>query len=353
MTIILGSLCCVLGGIGVGSFLLPLKFSKKWRWENSWLVGTVFMYVVLPLAALFVLIPKFSEIYGQTPWKDLGMIYLFGLVQGTGALVFTYGITVMGLALGYALMIGCISLFSLLVPLFGAHLDRVTKLDGVTLLVGCFILLIGIGLAGRAGLERESALGQSEPAKERKKLSIPLIVVIVLWSGIANAMFYFTFEFQQSMKMLAIGQYHVPAYAWGFLNTLPFFLGMFTINFILTISKMVKDKSLGNFWSAPGLKREYLLGASIGVLWYVGQGVGYTAGQATLGPLGVAVGAALFMGTMMIVSNVLGVRTGEWVGVPRVAMRKLYVALALLVIAMVVIAVGNYLQQVVFAVGKG
>ena len=176
MAFIFGSLFCMLGGIGVGSFLLPLKFSKNWRWENSWLVGTFFMYVLLPIAALFILIPSFSEIYAQTPWKDLGMIYLFGLIQGTGALVFTYGTTVMGLALGYALMIGCISLFSLLVPLFGAHLDRVTKLDGVTLLIGCFILIIGIGLSGLAGLERESVLGKNE-AEQSVRSSV------FLWSS--------------------------------------------------------------------------------------------------------------------------------------------------------------------------
>jgi len=53
---------------------------------------------------------------------------------------------------------------------------------------------------------------------------------------------------------------------------------------------------------------------------------------------------------MMVVSNVLGVRTGEWEGVAPVTMRKLYIALAILVVAMSVIAVGNYLQQVVFEV---
>jgi L-rhamnose-H+ transport protein len=229
-------------------------------------------------------------------------------------------------------------------------MDRVTKLDGVTLLIGCAILVVGIGLSGWAGLQREAIKGESGAAAGQKKLNIPLMVVVVLWSGFANAMFYFTFEFQQSMKALALSQYNVPLYAWGFLNTLPFFLGMFTINLILTTTKMVRDKSLKNYWSGSGLSREYLLGASIGVLWYVGQGVGYTMGQAVLGPLGVAVGAALFMGTMMIVSNVLGVRTGEWKGVPGATMRKLYIALVLLVVAMSVIAVGNYLQQVVFEV---
>jgi len=350
VSIIIGSLVCMFGGLGVGSFLLPLKFSRTWRWENSWLVGAFFMYVLLPAATLLLVIPRFGEIYGQTPLRNLGMIYLFGLIQGTGSLIFTYGITVMGLALGYALMIGCISLFGLLVPLFGAHLDRVTKLDGMTLLIGCAILVMGIGLSGWAGLQREAVKGQSGTATGQKKLNIPLMVIVVLWSGLANAMFYFTFEFQQSMKALALNQYNVPLYAWGFLNTLPFFLGMFTINLILTTTKMVRDKSLKNYWSASGLRREYLLGASIGVLWYVGQGVGYTIGQAVLGPLGVAVGAALFMGTMMVVSNVLGVRTGEWKGVPSVTMRKLHIALVLLVVAMSVIAVGNYLQQVVFEV---
>jgi len=350
MTIIIGSLICMFGGVGVGSFLLPLKFSKTWRWENSWLLGAFFMYVLFPLVTLSILIPSFAEIYKQTPWKDLGMIYLFGLIQGTGALVFTYGTTMMGLALGYALMIGCISLFGLLVPLFGAHMDRVTKLDGITLLIGCFILIIGIILSGRAGLERESVSCKAKPEQERKKVSVPLAIIVILWSGFANAMFYFTFEFQKSMKVLALDRYQVPPYAWGFLNTLPFFLGMFTINFVLTVPKMLKDRSLRNFWAGPGLMKEYFLGISIGVLWYLGQGVGFTAGQAILGPLGVAVGAALFMGTIMVVSNILGVSTGEWAGVPQGTMRKLHIALALLVFAMVVIAVGNYLQQVVFAV---
>ncbi|MBZ5565270.1 MAG: hypothetical protein LAP13_22975 [Acidobacteriia bacterium] len=350
MSIIIGSLICLLGGVGVGSFLFPLKFSRTWKWENSWLVGAFFMYVLFPAATLLLVIPQFGEIYARTPLKDLAMIYLFGLVQGTGSLIFTYGTTVMGLALGYSLMIGCIALFGLLVPLFGAHLDRITKLDGMTLLIGCAILILGIGLSGWAGWEREAVKKESGTGAAQKKLNIPLLVVVVLWSGLANAMFYFTFEFQQSMKSLALTQYHVPLYAWGFLNTLPFFLGMFTINLVLTAAKMVKDKTLRNYWAGSGLGREYLLAALIGILWYVGQGIGYTAGQSILGPLGVAVGAALLMGTIIVVSNILGVRTGEWKGVARATMRKLYMAIVLLVAAMSVIAAGNYLQQIVFEV---
>ena len=58
-----------------------------------------------------------------------------------------------------------------------------------------------------------------------------------------------------------------------------------------------------------------------------------------------------FMGAIVIVSSALGVATGEWKAVPRTTMRKLYLALSFLVIAMSVISVGNYLQQVILNVG--
>lgn len=348
MEVIVGSLLCAVAGVGVGTFLLPLKLSKSWKWENSWLIGAFFMYVCFPVLALAALIPSAKEIYSKTPWGDLLGIYAFGLIQGTGALVFTYGTTILGIALGYALMIGTIAAIGLLVPLFLGHPDRIAKLDGITLLVGCAILLCGIAFSGKAGMlrEREKSSGQEKAGQAAsKKLHPALLTIIILYQGLANALYYFTFEFQKGMKDMATKQYQVPEYLWGFLNIVPFFLGMFTINLILTLIKMAKDGSLKNYWSAPGLGREYLLAISIGLLWYLGQGVSYAAGNTLLGPLGVSVGAALFMGMMMVVSNVAGVRTGEWQGVSSGTMRLLYAGLGILVAAMMVISIGNYFQQ--------
>ncbi len=348
MNILLGSLLCMLGGLGVGTFLLPLKFSRRWKWENSWMVGIVVMYIIFPIVALHAVVPDFWEIYSKTPIGDLLMIFLFGLLQGTGAYVFTYGTTLMGLTLGYALMIGSISVVGLLVPLFGAHLDRIAKLDGITLMIGLVILLVGIAISALAGMRRDKERTDGKNASQsdsKKKAGILLLTAIVLWAGIANALYYFTFEFQQSMKAMAIEEYQVPEHFWGFLNIAPFFFGMFIVNAVMSVAKMIKDDSLKNFWSGEGLAREYFLAVLIGILWYLGQGVCYTAGHTMLGPLGVAVGAALFMGTMMVASNISGVRTGEWKGVSGTTMAILYTGLVLLIAAMSVIAVGNYLQE--------
>jgi L-rhamnose-H+ transport protein len=212
------------------------------------------------------------------------------------------------------------------------------------------MLILGFALAGRAGLAREAGAADKTGKAAEKKVSKLLVVVVVLWSGFANALYYFTFEFQRSMKAIATEQFHVKDYEWGFLNIVPFFLGMFTVNLILTVVKMTKDGTLKNYSSAPGLPREYVLGFVIALLWYLGQGVAYPAGQGVLGPLGVAVGAALFMGMIMVVANIAGIRTGEWKGASSGTMRILYAAIVVLVLAVAVIAAGNYLQQHVFEV---
>lgn len=107
--------------------------------------------------------------------------------------------------------------------------------------------------------------------KSGRKLGIPLLVAGVLWSGFANSMYYFTFEFQKSMKVMATQQFGVAPYGWGFLNMFPFFVGMFCVGMALMGARMVKERTVSNFWAAPGLGREYLLDLSMGLLWYLGQ----------------------------------------------------------------------------------
>jgi L-rhamnose-H+ transport protein len=294
------------------------------------------------------MVPDFLEIYKQTPSKDLGMIYLFGLIQGTGSYIFIYATTLLGLALGCAIIIGFIMVVSLLIPLLFAHLNRITELDGITLLIGLALLLCGIALSGKAGVLREKEcpdLDVSIDRKQKRKVSTVMIILVVVWAGLANSMYYFSFEFQQSMKAIAIEKYAIKEHLWGFLNVVPLFLGMFTINVFLTVSKMIKEHNLKNYWSAKGLSREYILACLIALLWYVGQGICYVAGHTMLGSLGVAVGAALFMGSIMLTSNISGIKTGEWKGVSRRTMKLLYAGLIFLIIAMTTVSIGNYLQE--------
>ena len=343
MDVILGVILSALAGVGVGTFLLPLKFSKTWKWENSWIVGACFMYCILPIIILVLVSSDPWAIYQEVGSKAIIILFVCGIIQGTGALVFTYGTTIMGLSLGYALMIGCIMVFGLLIPFLGAHRDRILEVDGIALMIGLLLLLIGIAFSGKAGLQRE----QQQPASAtgpRRKVSLGLVIAVVLWSGIANSFYYFIHEFGESVRQAAV-HHGVHEYFASQFNNLPFFLGMLVINIAISIPRMMKDNSLKNYWSGSRLPFEYLLAAAIGILWFAGQGIAYPIGYTRLGPLGVSVGAALFMGMIIVTSNVVGIRTGEWKNASPQSRKNLNIGLVLLVLAMIVVSLGNSLRE--------
>jgi len=334
---ILGIILCVLGGIGVGVFLFPLKFSKSWAWENSWLLATFFMYLLLPLIEAKLFVPDFLNIFRAASTRDVEMVYVFGLVQGTGALAFTYGTTLMGLSLGYSLMVSLNAVTGVMVPLILGHREQIPTAGGITLILGVVILIAGVTFSGKAGRRREQAAGASGKIR-----NFGVAILIALYSGFANSFFYFSFEFQKALKTIATQQFGVKETLWPIVNVVPLFAGMFTINLVYCLIKMASDGTLKNYWRANRRGAEYVLAISIAVCWFLGQGVCYTVGFTMLGSLGVPVGAAVFMGAMIVVSNLLGLKTGEWAQASPGIFRLMYVGIILEVVAVAIVGLGNH-----------
>ena len=45
----LGLLLLFVAGAMNGSFTLPMKFTRKWAWENTWLMWTIFALGIFPV----------------------------------------------------------------------------------------------------------------------------------------------------------------------------------------------------------------------------------------------------------------------------------------------------------------
>jgi L-rhamnose-H+ transport protein len=45
---ILGMLTLVIAGVMNASFPLPIKYTGRWAWENTWLAWTFFALILLP-----------------------------------------------------------------------------------------------------------------------------------------------------------------------------------------------------------------------------------------------------------------------------------------------------------------
>lgn len=45
---IAGFFLMVLGGIFLGTFSFPLKYTAKWEWENTWGTGSLMALILVP-----------------------------------------------------------------------------------------------------------------------------------------------------------------------------------------------------------------------------------------------------------------------------------------------------------------
>lgn len=60
-----GIALALVAGICTGSFGFPMKFTSKWKWENTWSMWTVWTLLVVPWVIAFCAIPNLFEVFRQ------------------------------------------------------------------------------------------------------------------------------------------------------------------------------------------------------------------------------------------------------------------------------------------------
>jgi hypothetical protein len=67
LTLWLGLPLTLVAGLCSGSSMLPMKFAKRWPWENTWLIFTVVSLAILPWALAFTLLHDVFAVYAALP----------------------------------------------------------------------------------------------------------------------------------------------------------------------------------------------------------------------------------------------------------------------------------------------
>ncbi len=335
----MGALLVVLGGILQGAFAVPMKGMGRWRWENTWLVYAVFAMVLAPLTVGLYTVPHLLSVLTSTPAATMAAVALFGFGWGCGSTLFGLGIARIGMALGFAIILGMTSPLGSLLPLAILHPDQLWTPKGKHLIAGLGIVIVGIILCAIAGAKREreqkpAAASWHEAGRERSSFIAGLLICIA--SGILSPMLNFSFTFGTKLtdaaKLAGAGPTSsanaiwVPALGAGFLANAGYCL--YLLN---------RNKTWGRF-RGEEVPFGYWLGAlAMGLMWYGGICV-YGLGAAAMGSLGGIIGWPAFMATMIVTANVLGAITGEWKGASGAARAYSWLGIAVLVGAIYVIS---------------
>ncbi len=327
----LGLLLTLAAGLQAGNCMLPMKFARRWKWENTWLVFSLVSLVVLPWLLALVLVRDARAVYAALPVSAFLAPLGFGAGWGIAQVLFGLSVARLGMALGYAVIIGLGALLGTLVPLVVKNREVVGTGRGALILCGMAIMLLGIAISARAGKAREG----SAPAVAGGSYAAALAVAVLC--GILAPMLNYSFAFGQSIAEEAVRQ-GTSKQAAGYAVWPVGLLGGLLPNAGYSLWLLSRNRTWKYFrgsWSP-----DVWLACLMAVFWMGAMAV-YGVGSVYLGALGTSVGWALFQIFMIMTANLSGVLTGEWKGAPPGAARGLWLGLALLAAATAVIAAGN------------
>jgi L-rhamnose-H+ transport protein len=309
-------LCAVLlGGVLQGSVLLPMKLTRRWQWENTWACFSIVAYLLSPWFLAFLLVPHFPQMLGDVSPRVLITTLLFGAGMGAGALMMGLAYRYVGMAITFAIVLGISSSVGTLVPMTVLAPDQVLQHRGLAVIAGVVIALIGTAIVTWAAWERDSKNGNAKGNVESREtgssrnvlIGLGLCIASGLFSSCGNLGFAFGGQISERAREMGAGPTGAASATWSII-----LIPVFLCNFIYSLYLLNKNKSVRMF-REPGTSFYWVWGLLMGIDWMAGMAA-YGAGALSLGKLGTSMGWILFLASMIIVANILGVATGEWKG---------------------------------------
>jgi L-rhamnose-H+ transport protein len=371
-----------LGGLASASFYVPYRGVRRWSWETYWLVGGFFSWIIAPWILAVGLTRDLFQVLSETPGPTIFWVILFGLLWGVGGLTFGLTMRYLGLSLGMAVVLGlCAAFGTLMPPIFsGVFFTQVLGTSsGRVILAGVFVCLLGIAVAGVAGICKEREMSAEQKKAVIKEFDLKKGLAVATLSGVMSACFAYGLAAGRPIKALTL-MHGTPTLWQGLPVLVVVLIGGFTTNFIWCLALNIKNRTGFQYFTSDVAKyktitgepiletaldapsREivehipsvmptdqkpvpmlanYLLCALAGTTWYF-QFFFYTMGETQMGKYGFS-SWTLHMASIIIFSTLWGLGFKEWRGAGAPAMRFLTLALFLLVGSTVVVGYGNFL----------
>ncbi|MBM4063538.1 MAG: L-rhamnose/proton symporter RhaT [Planctomycetes bacterium] len=338
-----------LGGLASGSFYVPYRGVRRWAWEVYWLAGGVFSWVIAPWILALLNTNDLFEVLRAAPASCLWWTYFWGAMWGIGGLTFGLTMRYLGMSLGMAVALGfCAAFGTLMPPLF--HGEFATKVLGTTsglvILIGVVVCLLGIAIAGLAGMAKERELSPEQKRAAIAEFHFGKGIAVATLSGIMSSCFAYGLDAGSPIGELT--KAHGTEDLWtGLPKLCVLLLGGFTSNFLWCLFLQLKNGTLGQYLRARDpegpvpLVWNYAFSALAGTTWYM-QFFFYTMGETQMGDYKFS-SWTLHMASIILFSSMWGIALREWRGSSGFTKCLLGLGLFVLVFATVIVGFGNYL----------
>ena len=327
-----GIILLVIAGVANGSFTLPMKFTRQWAWENTWLVWTIWALVIFPPAMTFLTVPHLSAVYAAVPASVIVIVAACGAGWGISQVFFGLAVESVGIALAFSVILGIAAAVGGLFPLIRYHPEKIFTPAGIDVLVGVAFVIVGVGICAKAGHKREAALGQKlDPNKASLVRGLIYCIVSGVGSALVNIGFTSGPQLLNAAEQSGASTKWAPNAIW-----LPLMMAGGIPNLVYCIYLIRKNRT-GIRFATPRTGGYTILAGIMAVCWF-GSTLMYGIAAGKMGPLGTSVGWPVFMSMIVITASIWGVLTGEWRGAGRRPLQIMYGGVAALIVAIIVLS---------------
>lgn len=331
-----GLLLLLVAGITNASFTLPMKFTRRWAWENTWLVWSVFALLILPPIMTFATVPNVQQAFAEVGVGLVLTVAAFGAAWGVAQVFFGLSVEAIGIALSFSIILGISAAVGSMIPLIRLHPEKMYTKGGYGVMLGVLLVIVGVAICAVAGKRREAGLGAG--AALPGKTSHARGLVFAICSGLGAAMVNFGLAFGgpllASAQRLGADPLWAPNAVW-----LPLMMAGAIPNLIYCFYLLNKNKTSGRF-SESGTAPYWFYAFVMAIFWFGSTSL-YGISTGKLGSWGTILGWPLFMSLIVITASVLGILTGEWKGTGKQPLRIQMSGVGVLVLAVFVLSAAS------------
>ncbi len=298
----------IVAGLAAGFCAAPMKLMRNYGFEHWALVSALAGLLILPWSLAAAFCPELGDALAAVPWKVFLKANAWSLAWGVANVLCGLCLVRIGFSLALGLLTGVGLPVGILLPMLfkGSGLFAETpslfSRTGAEMALLTLLLLAAVALMTRAGFEREKSQPK-RPAGSGFKVGLVLSII----AGFCQVGLSFAFVYSQGPLMAELqihGASDSGAIAAIWAVTLP---GGLLVNLGYPLWLMRRRKSFAALFHLP----DFLLSLVIGGL-YVTLMLGMGNGMRMLGPLGASLGFGIYQTVQILVSQGIGVVSGEW-----------------------------------------
>ena len=315
----------VLAGLLNGSFAVPLKTTRVWKFNHIWTLHSLLAMGVIPWIVVVVAVPRWNDLFSRVPARGWLILVGWGVLFGIGSLLYGIAVDLLGIALGFAIQLGLSIVLGALLPLLWAGAFELRSRGDWFFVLGLALMVAGVVLCAQAGGSKGEA-GSSGA----KRFRLGLLIATV--GGVLAPTLNFGIQYGTALLSKGAEAQWKPGFpAEIYLAWAVFLSSAAVVQAGFCFARVVREHSTGAFATGM-LTRDAIQVPAMSLLW-ISSVFLYGRAAYGLGPLGNSFGWPVFVALIILTSNAWGVLLAEWRQAPRAAFYRMLAGSAVLILA--------------------